>query len=99
MSRPFINNLNGKGWFKLLEYIFIFLFISEEISRLNWSAGGQIVDGYILSQIDDENVSNFLPEINSEFIFPYGDEAEYCNSSSFPNSALNISDKGKSKMV
>ncbi|RZC22116.1 Calmodulin-binding protein 60 B isoform B [Glycine soja] len=71
----------------------------EEISRLNWSAGGQIVDGYILSQIDDENVSNFLPEINSEFIFPYGDEAEYCNSSSFPNSALNISDKGKSKMV
>ncbi|KAL2954331.1 hypothetical protein AAZX31_19G215600 [Glycine max] len=66
----------------------------EEISRLmdslNWSVEGQFVDGNIWPvAIDDQNLScSMIPP-----------EAECSNRSSFPNSALYKSDKGKSKMV
>ncbi|KAG4916809.1 hypothetical protein JHK87_054366 [Glycine soja] len=66
----------------------------EEISRLmdslNWSVEGQFVDGNIWPvAIDDQNLScSMIPP-----------EAECSNRSSFPNSAMYKSDKGKSKMT
>lgn len=83
-----------EGCFNLFEYIFVCIFISEEISRLmdslNWSVEGQFVDGNIWPvAIDDQNLScSMIPP-----------EAECSNRSSFPNSAMYKSDKGKSKMV
>ncbi|RDY07889.1 Calmodulin-binding protein 60 B, partial [Mucuna pruriens] len=83
--------------------------ISRKLDPQNWSARGQFVhkashinDGNIrhfdVSQID-QIVSCLTPPDTNPFFVPFGDEAESSNHSSLPNSAVYISNKGKSKIV